>query len=236
MSGWPGCKFLVDNAPLPTEDTTTPYSVTWNTTTATNGVHTVTAQARDAAGNITTSTPVSRHRRQRHRRDTTPPTVSLTAPANGATVSGNVTFSANAADNVGVAGVTFLSGGAPLGAEDTTAPYSITVDASGAANGPYTLTARARDAAGNITTSTPVVVNVLNGAADTTPPTVNLTRSRQRLDRVGQRDPLRQRRRQCRGGRGEVPGGQRPAAHRGHHHALQRHVEHHHGRPTACTR
>ncbi len=92
--------------------------------------------------------------------DTTPPTVNLTAPADGATVSGNVTLSANAADNVGVAGVTFLSGGAPLGAEDTTAPYSITVNATGAANGPYTLTARARDAAGNITTSTPVIVTV----------------------------------------------------------------------------
>src|SRR5262249_29816811 len=39
--------------------------------------------------------------------DTTPPTVSMTAPANGATVSGSVTVSANASDNVGVAGVQF---------------------------------------------------------------------------------------------------------------------------------
>ena len=33
-----------------------PYSVTWNTTTATNAPHTLTALARDAAGNVTTST------------------------------------------------------------------------------------------------------------------------------------------------------------------------------------
>src|SRR5262249_4524322 len=39
--------------------------------------------------------------------DTTAPTVSLTAPANGSTVSGTVTVSANASDNVGLAGVQF---------------------------------------------------------------------------------------------------------------------------------
>ena len=47
-----------------------------------------------------------------HSTDTTPPTVSLTAPAAGATVTGTVTVSANAADNVGVAGVRFLLDGA----------------------------------------------------------------------------------------------------------------------------
>jgi YVTN family beta-propeller protein len=33
--------------------------VSWNTSTVTNGTHTLTAVARDAAGNITTSTPVT---------------------------------------------------------------------------------------------------------------------------------------------------------------------------------
>ena len=51
--------------------------------------------------------------------DTTAPTVSLTAPADGATVSGTVTLSATASDNVGVAGVQFLVDGTQLGAEDT---------------------------------------------------------------------------------------------------------------------
>ena len=37
--------------------------------------------------------------------DTTPPTVSMAPPANNATVSGTVTVSANASDNIGVAGV-----------------------------------------------------------------------------------------------------------------------------------
>jgi len=50
--------------------------------------------------------------------------VSVTAPANGATVSGTTTIAASAADNVGVAGVQFFVDGAAQGAEDTSAPYS----------------------------------------------------------------------------------------------------------------
>ncbi|HUC20650.1 MAG TPA: hypothetical protein VMR98_04110, partial [Candidatus Polarisedimenticolaceae bacterium] len=41
------------------EDTATPYSVSWNTVTATNGSHQLTAVARDAAGNVTTSVAVT---------------------------------------------------------------------------------------------------------------------------------------------------------------------------------
>ena len=54
--------------------------------------------------------------------DTTAPTVAISAPAGGATVSGNVTISANASDNVVVAGVQFFVDGNTLSAEDTTAP------------------------------------------------------------------------------------------------------------------
>ena len=50
--------------------------------------------------------------------------MSLTAPASDATVSGTVTLSAAASDNVGVAGVQFKLDGVNLGAEDTTSPYS----------------------------------------------------------------------------------------------------------------
>ena len=67
--------------------------------------------------------------------DTTAPAVTMTAPAAGATVSGTVTVSANASDNTGVAGVQFLLDGAPLGAEDTAAPYSVTWTSTGVADG-----------------------------------------------------------------------------------------------------
>jgi hypothetical protein len=95
--------------------------------------------------------------------DTVPPTVGLTAPAVGVTVSGSaVTVAANASDNVGVAGVQFKLDGVNLGAEDTTAPYSISWNTTATANGLHTLSAVARDAAGNTTTAIGVAVTVTN--------------------------------------------------------------------------
>src|SRR6476659_8884654 len=55
-----GVKFLLDgNTTIGSEDTTSPYGVSWNTTTASNGPHTLAAQARDAANSIATSTAVT---------------------------------------------------------------------------------------------------------------------------------------------------------------------------------
>jgi len=99
--------------------------------------------------------------------DTTPPTVSISSPVSGATVSGTITVSATASDNVGVAGVQFLLDGAALGAEDTASPYAVSWNTTAAGNGSHTLTATARDAAGNRTTSAPVTVTVSNAASST---------------------------------------------------------------------
>ncbi|PYS31238.1 MAG: hypothetical protein DMG11_02020 [Acidobacteria bacterium] len=96
--------------------------------------------------------------------DTTPPTVSVSSPAAGSTVSATTTVSANASDNVGVAGVQFKLDGANLGAEDTTSPYSVSWNTTTASNGSHTLTAVARDAAGNQATSASVTVTVSNAA------------------------------------------------------------------------
>src|SRR2546422_336569 len=96
--------------------------------------------------------------------DSTPPAVSITAPAAAATVAGTITVAASATDNVGVVGVQFKLDGANLGSEDTTAPYSISWNTNGAADGSHTLTAVARDAAGNTTTSAGLTVTVSNGA------------------------------------------------------------------------
>ena len=94
--------------------------------------------------------------------DTTPPTVSVSSPSSGATVSATVSVNANASDNGAVAGVQFKLDGANLGAEDSTAPYSISWDTFTAGNGAHTLTAVARDGAGNTTTSAGVSVTVSN--------------------------------------------------------------------------
>jgi hypothetical protein len=161
--GVAGVQFRLDGANLGAEDTSAPWSVNWDTTTATNAGHSLTAIARDAAGNQTTSAAVS-VTVANGAADTTPPTVAMTAPANNATVSATATVSANAADAVGVVGVQFRIDGTALGTEDLTAPYSISWNTTGASNGAHVLTARARDAAGNQTTSAAVNVTVNNAA------------------------------------------------------------------------
>ena len=156
-------QFKLDGANLGPPDTTAPYSMPWNTTIASNGSHRLTAVARVGLLLSWTSEPVT----VTVLNDTTPPAVSITSPAPGATVQGSITMTASASDNVGVAGVQFLVDGAALGGEDTTAPYSVDWDTAAAPDGPHTLTAVARDSAGHSTTSAAVSVTVANATVDT---------------------------------------------------------------------
>ena len=57
--GVSGVQFQLDGGNGGAEDTAAPYSISWDTTTASGGTHTLTAVARDAAGNQTTSAPVT---------------------------------------------------------------------------------------------------------------------------------------------------------------------------------
>ena len=161
-----GVQFRVDGVNFGTEDTSSPYSRSWDSLTVGNGTHSLTAVARDAAGNTTTSAARS-VTVSNSTGDTQLPTVSLSAPASGATVSGSVSVSANASDNVGVVGVQFRLDGNILGAEDTTSPYSVSWTTTGTSNGTHSLTAVARDAAGNTATSTARTVTVSNAEGGT---------------------------------------------------------------------
>jgi hypothetical protein len=99
----------------------------------------------------------------------TPPTVTMTAPANGATVSGVRAVSANASDAAGVAGVQFKLDGANLGTEDTVAPYSINWDTTTSTNGTHSLSAVARNTSDLTATST-ISVSVQNVVTPPPPP------------------------------------------------------------------
>jgi hypothetical protein len=154
-------QFQLDGGNVGSLETSAPYSYVWDTTKSTNGSHTLAGIAKDAAGNSTTSTPVTVTVNNTPV-DTTPPTISLTAPANGATVSGTVSITATASDNVGVTGVQFEIDGANAGSLVTTAPYSYLWNTTTASNGSHVVTARAQDAAGNMATSTAVTVTVSN--------------------------------------------------------------------------
>src|SRR5207244_961125 len=147
-----GVQFMLDGANLGAEATAAPNAVSWNTTTATDASHTLTAVARHAAGNTATAAAVS------VTVDNAPPTVSITAPAAGATVVGTITVSASATDNVGVVGVQFKLDGANLGEEATAAPYAVSWNTTTAPAGVHTFTAVARDAAGNAAISPAVGV------------------------------------------------------------------------------
>jgi subtilisin family serine protease len=146
--------------------TTAPYTFSWNTDPLTEASHTLQAKAYDAANNVGSSAVVT----VTVKHDITPPTVSLTAPAAGATLTGTVTVSANASDDKAVARVEFYRGTTLLGT-DTTAPYSIQWDTSVETPGTYSLTAKAFDTGNNNATSVAVSVTVRDSVA----PTVTIT-------------------------------------------------------------
>jgi hypothetical protein len=255
-----GVRLLVDGQATGVEDTAAPFAFSWDTSPVTNGTHVLSVSARDAAGNVAASAPVSTtvlnlprlvitqpannatvtgtdlditysvsgdvtgvgvdhvhfqvdsgpeimdvtydgqfrieglaggaHTldgflvRANHSKidgtdaarvsftivvpDTTPPSVQFTNPAAGAVVSGTTLLQADASDDVGVAGVQFLVDGTNVGAEDTSAPYSLSWNTTTLANGTHGVTARARDAAGNVTVqSIDVTVTNTTGPAAT---------------------------------------------------------------------
>ena len=124
--------------------------------------------AYDAANNLSTSGDFTFTPLGAAAADATPPMVAIASPAPGTIVSGVVTVSATASDNVAVAGVQFLLDGAALGAEVAASPYSTSWNAGSATSGAHSLSARARDAAGNQATSAAVSVTVKAAAGATT--------------------------------------------------------------------
>jgi fibronectin type 3 domain-containing protein len=103
------------------------------------------------------------------RPDLADPAATITSPADGATVSGNVPVAVDATDDLGVVSVDLKVDGTTA-ATDTTAPWAFTWDSRSVANGAHQLTTVARDAAGKSGTSQAVTVTVSN-VIDTSPPT-----------------------------------------------------------------
>jgi len=155
-------QFKLDGTNLGSEINKAPYSINWDTSKI-SGSHKLTAVAKDAAGNTATSAPISVNVS-----DNVAPTISLTAPASGATVSGNdVKVTANATDNVAVNSVQFsliYPDGqiAELGQRLSSMPYQYDWDTTGLADGAYSLRATATDSTGNATISNIARVNVKN--------------------------------------------------------------------------
>lgn len=151
-------------------DVTEPFVFTWDTTLSSNATHTLHAVAYDAAGNSNASGFRSLTV-DNSKSDVTPPNVSISAPADGATVSGTVFVEVAASDDVGVFAVELYINGF-LFRMDSAEPFVFTWDTTQYSNGIQKLQAVAYDAAGNSTASVIHSLTVDNYITDVTPPNV----------------------------------------------------------------
>lgn len=135
--------------------TQAPWQLEVDTATWSDGLKSLTARARDAAGNSTTSDIVVVIIGMSGV-DVAPPVVTVTAPTAGAETGSQVSFTAEATDDIGVVRVEFEVDGA-LVSTDTGSPY----EASSALQpGAHTVVAIAHDAAGKSTRSAAVTFTV----------------------------------------------------------------------------
>ena len=151
-------------------DSTAPYECAWDTTTLTEGAHTLQAKAIDLSNAEGVSATVT------VTIDNTPPSVNIVSPADGAVVSGTVTLTANAGDVHGVTLVEFYAD-TILKCAGSASPYECAVDTTTIPDGRHTVIAVAQDSAGNRAVSSSVTITTNNGGGqnDTTPPTVSIT-------------------------------------------------------------
>lgn len=161
-----GVLFKADGNVVDSEDTLPPYTTLLNTAQLRNGIHTIEATARDAAGNtsnsvisITTSNTIL---------DTIPPVISINSPPAGTTLSNVVTLIALATDWGGIANVQFQADGSNLGDPISTPPYQYSWNTASVLDGSHTISAVATDSAGNKTVAS-ISVIVLNALLPTTP-------------------------------------------------------------------
>jgi concanavalin A-like lectin/glucanase superfamily protein/Big-like domain-containing protein len=146
-----GVQFKLDGANLGAEDTVAPYSIAWNTATASNGLHILTAVARDAAGNTATTLAVSVT--VSNLLDTTPPVISSVASSSVSTTGATIGWTTNEAGDsqVEYGPTTAYGSSTPLNTSQVTT-HSQTL--SGLAAGTlHHYRVKSRDAAGNLATS-----------------------------------------------------------------------------------
>ncbi|TKJ36270.1 MAG: hypothetical protein CEE38_12710 [Planctomycetes bacterium B3_Pla] len=148
-------------------DTEAPYGVPWDSTAVTDDLYIITATATDTTGQtashsilVLVSNAVSN-----------PPTLTITSPTNGSTVSGTIDVAANASADNGISQVAFFVDATSIGV-DTDAPYGVTWNSASVADGVYMIIATATDMIGH-TASDLIFVQVSNAANN--PPTVEIT-------------------------------------------------------------
>ncbi len=142
------------NGALVATDSTAPFGFSWDTTRVANGMASLEVRAYDAAGNVGTSPVVSVNVANVAPADTSPPTLSISRPTDGATVSGSFWVTASAKDNAGTAGLqmSLSINGTVVSSSTGTGSIKYSWNTRHWPSGTYTLRFDARDAAGNATT------------------------------------------------------------------------------------
>ena len=155
-------------------DETEPYSLDWNTSEIVDGNYTIIVRSYDESDNTTDSDPVSVIVKNS---DSTPPTVSITNPQTGVTVSDTVNITCVSTDDVGVEKVELWIDGTTTGVVDFDVPYSLEWNTTTFENGTsHIIVIRSYDTSGNTTDSSPISLIIDNSdPSDTTPPTVSIT-------------------------------------------------------------
>jgi len=139
-------------------DSSSPYGFQWDSTTAINGTHTLTASASDAAGNSSSSSVTVTVSNSLPPADFTPPTETITSPLDGTTLPTNASIYVNASDNVGVVRNELYVDGV-LVSSSISAPFTTKWNTRKAKSGAHVLQCKAYDAAGNVGLSQLVNVN-----------------------------------------------------------------------------
>lgn len=150
-----GVTFFQNGTQIGAEDTVAPYTVSFTPGIA--GTYGLTATVRDDAGVSVTSSTVN------YTATSAQPTIALTAPATGATITVNTAITVTAAPTAGtgatISQVQFLLGGTTIIGTVTAAPYSISWTPTTTGN--VSLTARILDSSGASVTSSPVSATVV---------------------------------------------------------------------------
>src|SRR3972149_6429072 len=150
------------------QKTTLPYDFALDADTMSAGTHEIKAVSIDSSGNsnfaIITINAV------RNSSDTIPPTVTITNPSGGSTVSGMVTVSASATDNVAISSVELYVNNV-LYNKKTTSPSDFSLDTKNLPSGSNILKAKAFDSSNNSNEKS-ITVLVSNTSL---PPSISIT-------------------------------------------------------------
>ncbi|MEZ5814276.1 MAG: S8 family serine peptidase [Alphaproteobacteria bacterium] len=153
---------LLVNGAFYASDTNSPYSFAWDTSSLGNADVTLTAKAFDAAGNTSTSSGVPVL--VRNIVDNTPPVVTISQPANGATVSGrNTTISASATDDQTVSTMRLYIDG-NLAASASGGSLSYNWNLRKVSDGTHSIRVEATDASANTASQ---LIEVIKGGGST---------------------------------------------------------------------